>query len=167
MGFISSLFEIHHRVVGKEAMEHCTNTSISNQELQIIEKYKLNRETYVPIRNSLLVMIFNLFYLMGKQQTESNPESTFDISHNFFQGQLFEFYEALPEHYKPSMQGFYNCITNYIHIEESAQWLFNEASESDFSSLEQEKQEGFVIFTNSYITKASKFFEKNTQKLLK
>lgn len=167
MGFINSLFEIHHRAVGARAKAMCVDTSSNSEEFKIMNDFKLDSNAFIPARNALLIMLFNLFYLISIERTKNNSEATFDISQGFFQRQIIEYYESLTEPMKSNMQCVISAISAYIQLEETPIWLYEKASNNSFAELSAVEQQRFADFVLTYITKVSEFFEKEAPKLLK
>ena len=172
MGFFSELFSIKpetiltHRKVGRLAKEHCISQSLSDKELLLVYKLKINQESFIHARNALLIKIFNLFFNVYVEKTKSNPNSMVGVAGTFFKEGIFEYLGSAPDSEQEKMGDYFLAVNYAADLGSSPERLYNSATGQPYDNLSQEAQNEVKELVVDYTNEVADFFKKWVPKIL-
>jgi hypothetical protein len=169
MGFFSSLFnfESPNRIIAKRAMDYCIGRSVSEDEMNLLSKFQLDKERFISARNALLVMTFKVFFMSCEERAANIPGSTVYLVNGLFRSRICELYDSLPEPEKLKMREVYVAAGTYINPEDSAKTLYLAASGDQFDSLSPTLQVELDEFVKGYTRGVAAFVKKSFPELFK
>ena len=169
MGFLSSLLtiEIPHRIVATQAKDYCIRLSVSDTEINLMNKLQLDKEKFVYARNAFFIKLFNNTFEYYSDQTVNKPNATIQQAHSFFQQRLMEYHSSAPESEQTKMGNYFSLLITRFDLNASTERLYFGTTGMELDSLSPDLQTELNEVVQGYIPEVASFFKKNLPKLLR
>ncbi|PKH00894.1 hypothetical protein [Paraglaciecola sp. MB-3u-78] len=151
MGFFSDLIDVTpHRTIGQKAKEYCINSLMTDNETRLIDKYNIDKEKYIKVRN---VCQISMFIAMFQLLESENPKARFGIANTHFQQLYWDYYHNSGEQ------------TGYAMWDSQLEDFCFNVTGQNFSELSLFEQNEFREIVDNYQSGVIDFFKKHNRKL--